>query len=755
MSTRTELCLSNFLEQTAEATDWYLLGAFMNLPPKDLSLIEKQFSSGGPTRCKAELFNVWIKRTPNASWELIAAALEKSGETALAEKIRKLSVTVQINSCADSSAVVLKIESSLVDFFLILESEFAAVVTNLKMSLEEKQVSLKKLGRFLDTRLDLDGESMLSHFVSIDDIFQQIKPHFCLFNTVILKDIVENFVGDPLKEQLQEYKSKVEKFTETTTMSLLKKVEFLDQSSSADMPQVIFKLTGFWPSVTIRRFQRFVDHVFEANSSALTHIRVKQGCICVTWYARKSAIASLAARAQEKVLFMRHVGVLSLSVGDTVILEQEETEEEETVEEETDLSSALIQAITADCTEAVEFLLFLDADPNYTLVYGTTPLILACWNNSISIAKLLLRAEANVNAQDHHGITALKMASSFKIPNKILIDLLVQSGAQFVISGEIQSALGIAAQEGHTDIVQYLISKGAPVNAQGIYGANSLMYACWHKHADTVRILLDNGADPNIQGQDDNTALHIACYKQMTVGVELLLAYGADHSLQSKDKTTPLMNACFKEGDFTMDSSILILLLSAGADPNALTQKDSTALVVAAHFGYKEGVTVLLNAGANVNIQNKFGMTALHEAAENGFLVISELLLASGAQASLTDNDGMTPLDYALDNNHHDVCQLLLASIDSAPLPAMTESTSTSETHVEDTDLSLFMAETIEQEATPQHRRRRSRTSQHSSAFSTLDQLRYALEYPLSPDDTIKHHQADEEEEIRKPGSSN
>ena len=106
------------------------------------------------------------------------------------------------------------------------------------------------------------------------------------------------------------------------------------------MPRVIFKLTGFWPSVTIKRFQRFVDHVFEANSSALTHIRVKQGCICVTWYTRKSMIASLTARAQEKVLFMRHVGVLSLRVGDTVILERQE-------ETETDLNTALIQAITA------------------------------------------------------------------------------------------------------------------------------------------------------------------------------------------------------------------------------------------------------------------------------------------------------------------------------------------------------------------------------------------------------------------------
>ena len=727
----------------------------MNLPPKDLTLIdlEKQFSSGGPTRCKAELFNVWTKRTPNASWELIAAALEKSGETALAENICKscvLSTYVsQPSASAASTVSVVPLDKGLVVSFSALEREFAVIVKNVEVLLKRKKKPLMELGRFLDIRLDLDGE--LAKINDIDDLLREIRPHFCLFNTVILKDIVEEFVGKPLKKQLEKYECELEKFTKIAEISLLEKVKFLDQSTSAIMPQVIFKLTGFWPSVTIKRFQRFVDQVFEANSSALTHIRVKQGCICVTWYARKSAIASLAARAQEKVLFMRHVRVLSLSVGDTVILEQEETEEEET-----DLSSALIQAITADCTEAVEFLLFLGADPNCTSANETTPLILACRSNSISITELLLRAEANVNAQDKLDTTALKMACSFKIPNTLLIELLVQSGAQFVVPGEVQTALGIAAQEGHTDIVQYLISKGAPVNAQGIYGANSLMFACWHKQADTVRILLDNGADPNIQGQDSNTALHIACYKQMTVGVGLLLAYGADHSLQTKDKSTPLMNACrYREGDFTMDPSILILLLSAGADPNAQNDKDFTALIVAAHFGYKEGVTVLLNAGANVNVQSKFGMTALHEAAEDGFLAISELLLASGAQASLTDNAGMTPLDYALDNNHHDVCQLLLANLDSKPLPAVTKSTDTIEHRPQpprNTYSSSFMTETIEQEATPPHRRRRSRTSQNSSAFSTLDQLRYALEYPLSPDDTIKHHQ-EEEEETRKPES--
>ena len=80
----------------------------------------------------------------------------------------------------------------------------------------------------------------------------------------------------------------------------------------------------------------------------------------------------------------------------------------------------------------------------------------------------------------------------------------------------------------------------------------------------------------------------------------------------------------------------------------------------------------------------------------------------------------MTPLDYALDNNHHDVCQLLLASIDSNPLPAVTESTDISGTRVEDTDLNLFMNETIDEESKLLF----EKESEYSSAFSTLDQLR-------------------------------
>ena len=671
----------------------------MKLPSKDLSLIEKQFSSNGPTRCKAELFIMWMKQTPNASWELIAAALEKVKEPIVAERIRNIChaaraslppSTSQKNTKPPTVRVIIEKNQLLV--FTDLEMKFTSLVMGLAESLKEKPVPLKELKKFLIIRLDLrDGD--LSQVTTIDDLIQQIRPHFCLFNTVILKNIAEMFVVKPLKQQLEKYECELEKFTETAEISLLKKVKFLDQYSSADMPQVIFKLTGFWPDITIKRFQKFVEHVFEANSSALTHIRVTQGCICVTWYARKSAFVSLAAQAQEKVQFMQHVGVLSLSIGDTVILEQEETKEEET-----DLSSALVQAVTADCTEAVDFLLFLGADPNCTSGNGTTPLILACSKNFISIAKLLLRAKANVNAQNKRGFTALKIVCDSKTPKKELVKLLVQSGAQFVILGEKITALELATKGGHVAVVQYLASKGAPVNVQDTFGVTALMLACLHRHLEIAHILLNHGADLNVQDMQDHTALHFACFVQMKVGVELLLSHGANHSLRDKEGLTPLMHAC-KKSSHTIDPSILVVLLKAGADPNARSKKGETALMAAAqNDGMFEDVKILLNAKADVNIQNDVGSTALHVAAEYGFFSISKLLLESGAQAFLIDSHGKTPLDYALDNNHHDVCHMLLENMSSNPLPAIAESS----TVFTASDLSLFENETIEQKTTEQ-----------------------------------------------------
>ena len=57
--------------------------------------------------------------------------------------------------------------------------------------------------------------------------------------------------------------------------------------------------------------------------------------------------------------------------------------------------------------------------------------------------------------------------------------------------------LMFAAKGGHHELVSYLISKGANVNASSYFGVTPLMYAVGGNHLETAEVLLEKGADVN------------------------------------------------------------------------------------------------------------------------------------------------------------------------------------------------------------------------------------------------------------------
>ena len=58
------------------------------------------------------------------------------------------------------------------------------------------------------------------------------------------------------------------------------------------------------------------------------------------------------------------------------------------------------------------------------------------------------------------------------------------------------------------------------------------------------------------------------------------------------------------------------------------------------------------------------------------------------------------------------------------------------------------MKQTLMQQPHPQQPVLRPQPHIQPDTFSTIHQLRYALEHPLSPADTVKHHQPDDEEHV-------
>jgi ankyrin repeat protein len=102
---------------------------------------------------------------------------------------------------------------------------------------------------------------------------------------------------------------------------------------------------------------------------------------------------------------------------------------------------------------------------------------------------------------------------------------LVEIGAEVNFFG--WPPLVYAAYNGHAGIVDYLIGKGAEVDAITENGSTALFFASRNGHAETVRMLLKHRADPTIVNDFGETAVDWAVKgRHSEVGVLLRAAGG-------------------------------------------------------------------------------------------------------------------------------------------------------------------------------------------------------------------------------------
>jgi ankyrin repeat protein len=150
--------------------------------------------------------------------------------------------------------------------------------------------------------------------------------------------------------------------------------------------------------------------------------------------------------------------------------------------------------------EVVHFLLKAGAKVNGTAPDGATALQVSVMSNNIDIIRVLLRAEADVNAPagQTRGLTALQAAAKQGKPH--LVSLLLQHGADpNAPAGEVlgATALQAAAIGGHLRIALMLLKAGADVNAPPAKfgGRTALEAAAEHGRLDLVSLLLKNDTD--------------------------------------------------------------------------------------------------------------------------------------------------------------------------------------------------------------------------------------------------------------------
>ena len=78
---------------------------------------------------------------------------------------------------------------------------------------------------------------------------------------------------------------------------------------------------------------------------------------------------------------------------------------------------------------------------------------------------------------------------------------LVSNGSPILVS---------AADYGHSEVIEYLIKKGAAVNRPSKHGITPLLAAIYEDHVDAVKVLLKNGASKDGKSPDGSTYQEVA-----------------------------------------------------------------------------------------------------------------------------------------------------------------------------------------------------------------------------------------------------
>jgi uncharacterized protein len=337
------------------------------------------------------------------------------------------------------------------------------------------------------------------------------------------------------------------------------------------------------------------------------------------------------------------------------------------------------------------------ADPNAPGPDGTTAIMWAASNNDLELVRALIKAGANVKVKNQFGTSAITEAAI--IGSAPIIDALLKAGADpNTTNPEGETPLMAVARGGHVEAAKRLLEARADINAKEDWGGQSaLMWAAAQSQAEMVKFLASQGADLNARGvirqwerkviteprpKDMNkggfTPLLYAAREGCVECARHLMAAGADPDLEDPERITPLnmalLNLHFEFAAFMIKAGADVdkwdlfgrSPLYMAADVSTLPTKGNGAMAVIPSvdsIAALDVATMLLDGGANPNLQLKRrppyrdvpqdrggdtilaqGATPLLRAARAGDAPFVELLLKHKALVDLPSKEGVTPL---------------------------------------------------------------------------------------------------------------
>ncbi|WP_341811544.1 ankyrin repeat domain-containing protein [Wolbachia endosymbiont (group A) of Oxytorus armatus] len=212
-----------------------------------------------------------------------------------------------------------------------------------------------------------------------------------------------------------------------------------------------------------------------------------------------------------------------------------------------------------------------------------------------------------------------------------------------------------ASKGGHLDVVEYLVSLGANIDAQDWYRKTPIDIARGAEHTDIVQYLEERSRD-YARGKK---AMHFAAENNDMENLRFLVSKGENVNDCGDDYWRPLHYAA-KAG--SLEAAEFLVEKGAGFYSKKYETTDGQAPIhIAAFHGHKNIVKFfVVEKGVDVNWEDGYRShgnwwTPLHWASKGGRLDVVEYLVSLGANINAQDWYRKTPLDIAIDQKHDNV----------------------------------------------------------------------------------------------------
>lgn len=282
----------------------------------------------------------------------------------------------------------------------------------------------------------------------------------------------------------------------------------------------------------------------------------------------------------------------------------------------------------SDALEIIKYLLsYPDLDINIQDFQGETPLHYAVKyikDDELTLINALLTIkDINPFIKDYSGKTPFDYAKEGS-RNKILQALIDNK-----YGSDQDSLLHLAADNGDSETVRYLIKKDIDTNLRNISYHTPLHLAAGKGHMDVIKILIMEGkANPNIFDARSSTPLHYAINNKQFDAVKLLFELGADINIVSAGE------------DSTRLSPLHVAVSNSSDD-----QKDPCFNIV----------KYLVNIPhCKIDPQDYQNQTPLHYAISECKLNIAAILLIrQDINPFSKDAENKTPIDYYIEQEKY------------------------------------------------------------------------------------------------------